>query len=200
MSVVLEHLLISLGTLVVGGTVGGVLGLLIALRVRVLFTAAPHLRRLSMLLPGRTIVLNLLILAWSPASVFLVGLGPASGLVDNSFVIFLFTLALVTSLFLERWCPSLFAVRVIAGLRTLATTSLIVAAFLGSDDAYGVGWSLWESLATLHYDEFFQVWLVLANLILILDVFLGIVQLVVADHIEKSQQLRSVTQQSQSAG
>jgi hypothetical protein len=187
LSTVLEHLLISLAAWVVGGAVGGVLGFLIAIKVQTLFTAAPHLRRLSMLLPGRTVGLNLLIAAWTPASVFLVGLGPVSGLLDNSLVILLFTLPFTVSLFLERWYPSPFAIRVIAGLRTLATASIVATAFLGSDDAYGIGWNLWISIANLRYDEFLQVWLVLAVLILILDVLLGIVQLVVADHIEKRQ-------------
>ena len=190
-SVVLEHLLISLGGWVVGVTVGGALGTLLALGARTLFTAAPHLRRLSMLMPGRTVVLNLLIVAWTPASVILMGLRPAAALLNIALVMFLFALPFSASLLFERWYPSLFAVRIIAGLRTLATISLVATVFWGN--YHGIGGYMSMSLDDLHFEGLFKGWLVLAGLILILDVLLGIVQLVVADRVRERQQLHSAT-------
>ncbi len=200
MSVILQHLLISLGGWAMGVTTGAALGILIALRIRALFTATPHLRRLSTLIPGRTLVLNLLIVPWTPASVLLVGLGLASVLFNTSLALFLFAATFTVSLLLERWWPSPFAVRVMAGLRTLATTSLVVAAIAGFYDGYGIGGDMGIALMTLRYEEFFQAWLILVVLVLILDVLLGIVQWVVTDRIEKGQQLQAVTQESQPAG
>ncbi len=196
-SVVLEHLLTSLGAWLVGAIVGGALGLVIALRARALFTAAPPLHRLSMLIPGRTIVLSLLIIVWTPASILLVGLGPAADLFNTGFVIFLFTLSFTLSLLLGQWYPSSLAVRVLAGLRTLATVSLIVTIFVGNYS--GIGWHMFRSLMNLDYDLLFQEWLILAGLLLFLDVLLGIVQLIVADRLGKGQHLHSVARQSQPA-
>ncbi len=199
-SIVLEHLLISFGALAAGVTIGGTLGALIALRARTLFTAAPHLRRLSMLLPGRTVVLNLLIIPWTPASILLVGFGPASVWFNAILAMSLFALPFTMSLLFERWCPSPFAIRVITGLRTLTTTSLVVAAITGFNGAYGIGWYMSRSLMLLNYASLLQEWLVLAGLVLILDVLFGVVQLIVSDRITKGQQLHSATQQSQPAG
>ena len=184
-SVVFEHLLISLGAWVVGGALGGALGTLIALGVRTWFASASSLRKLSMLMPWRTVVMSLLIVVWTPASVLLVGLGPAAGMLSTGLVMFLFALSFTVSILLERWYPSAFAVRLIAGLRTLATASLVVAAFVGFYDGTGIGWYMSRSLMTLYFDVLLQEWLVLAALVLVTDVLLGIVQLAVSNSAGK---------------
>src|SRR5512138_88609 len=189
MSVILQHLLISLGAWLVGTIVGVALGIVIAFRAHALFTMVPHLHRLSVLIPGRTIVLSLLIITWTPISVRLVGLGPAADLLNTGFVICLFALSFAVVSLLERWYPSSFAVHVMAGLRTLATVSLTISVFVGNYS--GIGWHMFRSLMNLDYDLLFQEWLVLAGFILLLDVLLGIVQLIVVDRIGKGQQLHS---------
>lgn len=190
-AIVVEHLLISLGGWLLGVTLGGALGALIAYGTRRLFSATPNLRRVSTLIPGRTVLLNLLIVAWTPASIMVMGLRPSAGLLNMSLVMALFTLPLMLSLLLERWYPSRFAVRVIAGLRTLATTSLVATIFWG--DSHGIGGYMSRSLNDLHVEGLFQGWLVLAILVLILDVSLGIVQLMVSDRLEVRQALHSAT-------
>jgi hypothetical protein len=144
-----------------------------------------------MLLPWRTVMLNLLIFTWTPASFILIGLRPLSGLVNTGLDISLFALLLAVSLLLDQGYSSNFAVRVIAGLRTLATTSLAAAAFLS--DFHGIGWRMSRSLVSGDYNEFFRNWLALAVLILILDIMLGIVQLAIANRIEKRPQVQSAT-------
>jgi hypothetical protein len=195
-SVVRDNLLIALGAWLIGSTVGVALGLLIARFARNLFTADPHLRRLSVLLPWRTVVLSVLIVTWTPVGVILIGLRPLLGLVNTGLDIFLLAFLLVVFLLFEQWYSSPFVVHVIAGLRTLATLSLAAAAFLS--DFFGIGWYMARSIVN-GLDEVFQYWLILVVLILVVDLGLGIIQLVVADHVENSQCLRSINQWSQSA-
>jgi hypothetical protein len=186
-SIILEHLLVSLGAWAVGVIVGGGLGILIALKVRTLFIAAPHLRRFSMFIPWRTVVLNLLIIPWTPASIPLVGFGSASVWLNTSLAMFLFAMPFTTSLLLERWYPSPFAIRLMAGLRTLATASLVAAALAGLNGGYGIGWYMLQSLFALDYGSLLRECLILASVVLILDVLLGIVQLIVANRVGNGQ-------------
>ena len=199
-SVVLDHLLISLGAWAAGVIFGGALGTLLALGARTWFASSSILRRLSTLMPWRTAVMSLLIVVWTPASAFVVGLGIASGMLNTGLVMFLLALPFTVSVLFERWYPSMFAVRLIAGLRTLATASLVVAAFVGFYDGTGIGWFMYNSLILLKFDLLFQEWLALATLVLITDISLGIVQLVVSNLAGKTQMLHSVNQTSQPAG
>jgi hypothetical protein len=191
-----DTLLIALGAWLIGGTIGVALGIFIARFAHNLFIAAPHLHRLSVLLPWRTVVLSLLIVTWTPVGVVLIGLRPLLGLVNTGLDILLLALLLVVSFLFEQWFSSPFVVHVIAGMRTLATLSLAAAAFLS--DFFGIGWYMTRSIVN-GLDEVFQYWLILVVSILIVDLVLGIIQLVVADHVEDSQWLRSINKWSQSA-
>ena len=114
-------------------------------------------------------------------------------MLDTALVMLLLALPFTASVLFEQWYSSPLSVRFIAGVRTLATASFIVTAFVGYFDSVGIGWMLAKSLVRLEFATFLQEWLILAILVLITDLSLGVVQFVVSRSTAKKQMSYSVT-------
>ena len=128
---VVEHFLITCVPWLIGIILGGGLGVLFARVIHTFFSARPELHRPSVLLPWRTLVMALLMVACSPFIVVLMGLGAMTGGVMVGVSVFLLALAFTTATLVEHWHPSPLGVRLIAGARTLAIASTLIAVGTG---------------------------------------------------------------------
>lgn len=175
-SVIGQHLLISLVPWLAGVVVGGGLGYACALVARSVFSTLPGLRRASMLLPWRTVAVTLPLL--SPFVPVFVGLGMVAGAVIVGLFVFLFALPFTVVALLEHWYPSPLVVRLIAGARTLATASIAVAAastmVAGSG---GAGVLMFQGMRLLDYPQMVRGFSIVVLLALIVDILLGTLQL-----------------------
>jgi len=185
--VVVEHLLISLVPWLAGVVLGGGLGYLCAILVRVLFSSFPDLSKPSMLLPWRAILMSLLLLVLSPASVAILGLGPMAGAVVVGLSMLLLAMPLTAAILLENWYPSSLSVRLVGGLRTLATASVVVAVGAGVFGGGGLGSSMMESVRLLQFGRALEGWLAILALAVLLDLLLGIPQLIAFRKSEEAQ-------------
>ncbi len=94
-SVIGQHLLISILPWLIGTVVGGGLGYACAIVARSVVSTHPGLRRAVMLLPWRTIAVTLTLVALlSPLTVEHFGLGLEAGQVSVGFFVFVFALPL----------------------------------------------------------------------------------------------------------
>lgn len=175
-SVIIDHVLISVVSWLVGMIVGGGLGCLCALAAHGLFSVLPVLRKLAMLLPGRTLVVGLLLFVWSPIIPVRIGIGPEAGMIMAGLLMFLLALPFTIVVLLEYWHPSTLVVRLVAGARTLAIASVAVAAAVGVLGGGGIGQFLIQCMQLLRWNQAFTGWLILVVLALIPDVLLGILQ------------------------
>ena len=178
-TVLVQHLLISLVPWLGGVVVGGGLGYICALVGRRLFSARPGLRRLSMLLPWRTIVVNLLLLySVFPIILRLIGVPVRSGVPAQAAIVCLWVLPLAFAftavVLFESWYSSPLVVRLIAGVRTLATASVAVAA--ATQRAAGRG-SIGVSLYPTGYPQVISTLSTVVLLTLMVDVLIGALQL-----------------------
>jgi ABC-type nitrate/sulfonate/bicarbonate transport system permease component len=174
-SILGEHLLISLVPWLAGIIVGGVLGYVCALVAHRLFSTHPGLYRVSVLVPWRTVAVTLPLL--SPLIVIYIGLGTVTGAVMVGLFVFLFALPSTVVTLLEHWCPSPLVVRFIARARTLAAASVAVAAIgpplVGSG---GAGVLIFEGMRLLDYAQMLRGFAIVVLLSLMIDVLLGALQ------------------------
>jgi hypothetical protein len=176
LSVLGEHLLISLVPWLVGGIAAAGLGTACALAARGLFFAHPGLRSASMVLPWRTVAVTVPVLF--PLIPVVLGLGTLAGATMVALFVFLFAVPFTASTLLEHWVPSPLVVRLIGGFRTLATASVAVGAWTsmvaGSGGAgvliFREGWQL------LDYSQVLRGLWVVALLALLADMLLGVLQ------------------------
>ena len=141
-SALTEHLLISIISWFIGTIFGGGLGYACALLGRHLLATSTSSGKRATLWPWRTIVISLPLL-W-PFVPTLAGLGTWAGVVMvGSFVFALALVFTVTTLFDYWFTPSL-TTRFIAGARTLAVASPILAAAASILGGGGVGSLMWQ--------------------------------------------------------
>jgi ABC-type proline/glycine betaine transport system permease subunit len=128
-----------------------------------------------MLLPWRTVVIALVLLF--PFVPVLIGLGTIAGATMVALFVFTWALPFTVSTVLECWHPAPPVIRLVAGARTLAVTSVVVATITplvtGSGGA-GVfiqaGWELTD------YPLVLRGFAIVVLLSLIIDVILGTLQ------------------------
>jgi hypothetical protein len=175
---VVAYLLMSTIPWLIGLAAGGGLGAVCALGIRAVFAARPGLRRPSVLLPWRTpLLVGLLLLAWSPLLFVLLGLGAFTGGMMVGASVLLLALAFTTGTLVEHWQPSPLAVRLVAGARTLAVASGLVAVGAGVMGGGGLGWFLLEGARLQQYGLILQALFVVLGLALALDLLLGVAQM-----------------------
>ena len=193
-SVVGEHLLISLVPWLAGVVVGGALGYACALVARSLFSTLPGLRRASILLPWRTVAVSLALVVLSPFVPVLVGLGTVAGATMVALFVLVFALPFTVVTLLEHWCPSPLAVRLIAGSRILATASVAVAAFTALvAGSGGAGALIYEGMRLLDHAQVLRGFSIVVVLALIVDILLGTLQLQFARTSTRAQPAQSAS-------
>lgn len=180
-----HHLLLSLVPWLVGSTLGGVIGYGIALLIKKLFVSFPGLRGPMVFAPWRTIIMASLLLVYSPLIVVWVGLGSTATLLIVGFFVFLLALPIATGILIEKWYPTCIVVRLAAAARTLATSSIVITVAAGIYSAGGLGPIMIEHMRLLEYSSLFSTWLIVAVITLMVDLLLGILQLLLMRSTEK---------------
>jgi hypothetical protein len=175
---IVVHLLISWIPWLIGLAVGGGLGILCALGNRAILSTRPVLRRPLVLLPWRTLVMGLLMTTWSPFLVGLLGIGPITGGVMVGGSVCLLAMAFTASTLVENWHPSPLGVHLIAGARTLAVASGLIAAGVGLMGGGGLGHTILEAARLEQYGFMWKGLLAVLALELVLDLGLGAVQMI----------------------
>lgn len=173
---IVAQVLITCIPWLVGVLAGGGLGVLCALGIRATFSARPRLRSPSVLLPWRSVVAALLMVAWSPFVVVLLGLGALAGGVMVGSSVTVLALAFTCATLVGHWHPSPLGVRLVAGARTLAVASGLIAVGVGLFGGGGVGRLVLEGLRLQRTDLMWDGLLVVLVLVLALDVLLGVAQ------------------------
>lgn len=162
----------------IGIVVGGGLGALCGLGLRAFFSASPALRRPLVLLPWRTFLMGLLMVVWSPFVVSLLGIGPITGGMMIVGSVGLLATAFTASTLVENWHPSLLQARLIGGARTMAVVSGLLAAGVGLLGGGGLGYIILEAARLSQYGVMWQGLLVVLALALVLDLVLGLAQMI----------------------
>jgi len=173
---IVEHLLITCVSWLAGIGVGTGLGVLFARGCRALFSQRPEWRRLLVLLPWRTLVIALLMIAWSPFVVAAMGIGAMAGGTMVGVSVFLLALAFTAGTLVKHWHPSPLRVRLIAGARTLAVASALLAVGAGFIGGGGVGHFILDGVRLMQYDLMWKGVLIVLTLALGLDLLLGVAQ------------------------
>ena len=183
---VMVHLLITCIPWLIGIAIGGGLGVLCGFGIRAAFSSSPPLRRASVLLPWRTFLTGLLMGVWSPFIATLLGLGPITGgvMIAGSVSVLVTTFAATT--LLEYWYPSPLASRLVAGTRTLAVASGLLAAGVGLLGGGGLGYIILEATRLSQYGVMWKGLLVVLALALVLDLTLGLAQMIALQHSGES--------------
>ena len=181
-SAMVVHLLITCIPWLIGLAAGGGLGWLCGLGIRALISTRPALRRATVLLPWRVLVMGLLMAIWSPFIATLLWLGPVTGgVVVACSVAALVTICTATTL-VEYWMPSPLAGRLIAGARTMAVASGLLALGAGLLGGGGLGATMLEAARLSQYGVMWKGALVVLALALVLDLILGIAQMATMQH------------------
>jgi hypothetical protein len=175
---VVAHLLITTISWLIGIAIGGGLGLLCGLAIRAAFSVVPTLRLIFVLLPWRTLVLALLMVVLSPFPITLLGIGPLAGGIMVAASIALLAMVSAATTLVEYWVPSPLSVRLIAGARTLAVASGLIATGVGLFGGGGLGAPVLEAARLLNYGEALKGLVVIGTLALALDLALGLVQMI----------------------
>jgi hypothetical protein len=179
-SAIVVHFLITCIPWLVGLAIGGGLGWLCGLAVRALISTGPVLRRAAVLVPWRTLVMGLLMGLWSPFIATLLWLGPVTGGVVVACTVSTLATIFAATTLVEYWVPSPLASRLIAGARTLAVASGLLAADVGLLGGGGLGPIMREAARLSQYGVMWQgvlVVLVVLALGLVLDLTLGLAQM-----------------------
>jgi hypothetical protein len=174
---VVVHFLMTCIPWLVGTVIGGGLGALCGLGIRALFSAKPALRRPLVLLPCRTFGVGLLMVLCSPLFVTILGIGPLAGGVMVAGSICVLVMAFAATTLLEYWHPSPLGARFIGGARTLAVASGLIAAGVGLLGGGGFGFIIREAARLSQYGVMWKGLLVVLALALVLDLTLGIAQM-----------------------
>jgi ABC-type proline/glycine betaine transport system permease subunit len=178
-SILGEHLLISIVPWLIGVAVGGGLGYVCALVARGLFSTRPGLRRVALLLPWRSVAVTLASVALlSPAIAILVGIGRVAGMISVGLFVFVFALPFTVNNLLEHWHSSPLAVRLISGARTLATASVAVAVLGAFSGSGGAGVLIFGGITHLDKTQTLKGFSIVALISLIIDVLLGALQMI----------------------
>jgi hypothetical protein len=179
---VVAQMLITWIPWLLGIAVGGGLGALCALGIRAVLSARPGMRGALVLLPWRTAMMGLLMVACSPFTVILLAIGPVAGGVMVGAAVCLLAVAFTATLLVERWQPSPLGAQLIGGARTLAIASGLLAAGVGLLGGGGLGHLVLEAARLLEYGLVLKGLLVILGLALALDLALGFAQMITLQH------------------
>jgi len=172
------HLLITCIPWLIGTVVGGGLGVLCGIGMRAASSRGPSLRRASVVLPWRTLVMGLLMAIWSPFIARLLWLGPITGGVMVACSVSALVMIFVAGTLHENWHPSPLGGRLLGGIRTLAVASGLIAAGVGLLGGGGLGPIMLQAARLSQYDVMWKGVLVVLAVALVLDLTLGIAQMV----------------------
>lgn len=156
MSILTNHLLISvvawIGALIIGGGVGN----FVARVLKPLMTAKPATSRSMSLFPWRSIIFMLLLLVWSPILGIWLGLGNLTGIAIVGLSLSLLALPMMMKARLIYLLPTSFLERIVSLARTLLMIALFATLGVGYVGAGGFGFYLLQQMNLLEYGKLYQ--------------------------------------------
>lgn len=180
---ILNHLLISLPSWLIGILAGSGLGYGCARVVQQMASTQPSRAQALRLLPWRTVLVSVLLLI--PYVPILVGLGPLAGVVIVGLMIALLALPISAAYFLDEWNPSPPRGRLIGTMRSLAVLSLVLMVFTG---LFGGGTELsftfWQGIQTLDIPSIQTTFWTVFFMALVLDLLFGAAEMTLVSRID----------------
>jgi hypothetical protein len=156
---------------------------------RTIISSHPSFRKWAILLPWRTLMLGSFYFTSPFFLVRLLGLGDILDATMNGatalFIAFPFTVILIT----EYWYPIPLLVRLFSLARTLATASLAIGVreVVGySSGGLDIGFQMMRLNAINRSDEALLLWLMVVGLVLIVDLVLGVTELILFERVRNS--------------
>lgn len=183
LSIILNHLAVSLFPWIVGLLAGGAVGLTFAHMVRVITASGHPPPAWLVLVPWRTLLLALYPATWGYLLVRFFGIGDATLMAHVGLTIFFLAVPFTAGTLFEYWYPALLATRLMEAARTLAALSLVLGtqgptAFASGET--GVGDELYSALAYFHFQDALYWWLAVVALILFVDLAFGVLEFAAA--------------------
>ncbi len=175
-SILANHLLITLVAWIAGLIVGGVGGVLIASLIRPRTSPKPDSIRGLAWIPWRTLVFMLMLVVWSPLIPVWLGLGTTTGMVISGFAISLIALPMMMSMSLNDSHTRSWLVHFISKARSLLFFAQFAALGVGYFGGGGAGLYLVEQMKLLDYGKVFQGFLIIVGLALVLDLVFGAIE------------------------
>jgi hypothetical protein len=173
---VLEHLEISLIPWIAALIIGGGLGYLIAILIRRAVQRFPRIRTFLILFPWRSVIAWIALVAISsPVLLIKYGLGPRSQIATNVTVLFLIVFPWSIQTFLGSWFPSAGGEKAFSIARTLGVLSLTITTIL----RFGIGIYIERGASLGDLTIMSRGFGIVGVLLLVLDILLGLIQLVV---------------------
>ena len=175
---IFQHILLSLGPCLIGAALGGLIGYLLASWLKVEGSLENKKASRLILFPWRTIILILLVIVFSPIFVVRVGLGNSTSFLMTASIIFLLSIPMATSIFLNNRSSFSTTTQMISSARTLATSSIGIAIWVSIySGGGGLGFLMHQYMQLLEFNLWLSNWLVIAAITFIVDMCLGILQL-----------------------
>jgi hypothetical protein len=171
-SVIGDHLLISLLGWILGITIGGSLGYGGALITRHILTASRKPWKPIILLPWRTIVMALPLL--SPFVPVWIGLGTIAGIFMDGLFVFVLAFLFTITTVLNYWFSPSLNTRILAGTRSLAVASPVMAVSAYWIGGGGLGGLIWQ-IVQQRFD--YQALLAVLLLAFLFDIAIGLIQM-----------------------
>jgi ABC-type proline/glycine betaine transport system permease subunit len=127
-------------------------------------------------------VLGLLLALWSPFTFSLLGLGLFTGGITVAASVCLLALAFTASTLFGNWHAPSLGSQLVAGARTLAVASSLLAAGVGVLGGGGLGPAILTGARLMEYGLMWKGLLVMLVLALVCDVTFGLMQILALQH------------------
>jgi len=175
---IFQHILLSLGPCLIGSALGGLTSYMLASWVKGWGSLENKNVSRLILFPWRTLILILLVIVFSPIFVIWIGLGNSTSFLMTTSFIFLLSLPMATSIFLNKWSSLSTTTHMISSIRTLATSSIVIAIWVSIySGGGGLGSLMLKHMQLLEFNLWLSNWLVVVVITLVVDILLGILQL-----------------------
>ena len=173
-----QHILLSLGPCLIGAALGGLIGYMLASWIKGWGGLENKKASRLILFPWRTLILVLVVIVFSPMLVVRVGLGNSASFLMTTSFIFLLSLPMAASIFLNNKSFRSTTTHMISSIRTLATSSIIITIWVSVySGGGGLGFLMHQYMQLLEFNLWLSNWLVIAAITLVVDMLLGILQL-----------------------
>ena len=177
-SIVFDHLYISLIAWLGGIAIGGSIGYFFA---QIFFntTSKPDIDWKIILFPWRSLIFILILLVWSPLLVIWLGLGNLTGIVMVGITLSLLALSMTMSTLFHKRFPVSIKSTLLSNTRTLLIIAIFATLGVGYVGAGGFGFYFYQLVNLLNYNQLIKGFILLGVIAIFLDLILGFIQYLV---------------------
>jgi len=177
---IFQHILLSLVPWLIGSAIGGLIGFVLAAWIKDWCNRDDKNIRRLLLIPWRTMILITMLIVFSPLMVIWVGLGNIATFLMVTSFIFLLALPIATNIFLDNWSSLSKPIQITSTVRSLATFSIVLTIWVSIYSfGGGLGSIMLKHMRVLEFNLWLTTWLVVGAITLVVDILLGILQLLI---------------------